>query len=99
MKTSLNHLPAEKRQEVEIIAMTIRQIVSETEMVILFGSYARGDWKDGLHTQGRGRLTIHKKSDYDILVITRSGHVASNITLWHDNKVFNSLFVSHLPNL
>ena len=38
-------------------------------MVILFGSYARGDYIDGPHTQGKGRLTIHKKSDYDILTI------------------------------
>jgi HEPN domain-containing protein/predicted nucleotidyltransferase len=55
-------------------------------MVILFGSYARGDWKDGPHEQGRGKLTIHKKSDYDILVVTLSETTARDVSLWQDIK-------------
>lgn len=55
-------------------------------MVILFGSYARGDWKDGPHEQGRGRLLIHKRSDYDILAVTRHEYIATNIALWDTIK-------------
>ncbi|NIA07011.1 MAG: HEPN domain-containing protein [Actinobacteria bacterium] len=47
-------------------------------MIILYGSYARGDWVDGPHQQGHGRLTIEKKSDYDILVITQYQVTAEN---------------------
>ena len=33
-------------------------IVPQVELIFLFGSYARRDWVDGPHIQGRGRLTI-----------------------------------------
>jgi len=68
MKKTLAHLPQDKQSEVEGIGMKIRALCEDVQMVILFGSYARGDWKDGPHEQGRGRLIIHKRSDYDILV-------------------------------
>ena len=68
MKTSLSHLPKNKREDLKRIVETVREMV-EPEMVSLFGTYTRGDWKDGPHQQSHGRLTIHKKSDYDILVI------------------------------
>ena len=67
MKESLAHLPELKQDELEVIAMNIRGLCDDVHKVVLFGSYARGDWKDGPHEQGRGRLIIHKKSDYDIL--------------------------------
>ena len=86
MKKSLAHLPQLKQYEVKLIAETIRAAADETEMVILFGSYARGDWKDGPHEQGRGRLTIHKKSDYDILVLVAHEYTARNVNLWAQVK-------------
>ena len=55
-------------------------------MLVLFGSYARGDFKDGPHSQGRGRLLIHKTSDYDILVLTEYEHTARNLSLWDKVK-------------
>ena len=70
MKKSLAHLPQDKQDEAELVATKIRALVEDVEIVILFGSYARGDWKDGPHEQGRGRLIIHKRSDYDIFVLT-----------------------------
>ena len=66
MKKSLAHLPQEKQDELELIRDIILDIVPQAEMIFLFGSYARGDWVDGPHVQGRGRLTIRKRSDYDI---------------------------------
>ena len=55
-------------------------------MIFLFGSYARGDWKDGPHVQGRGRLTIRKRSDYDIFVVTRFAYTAKDTGLWDKVK-------------
>ena len=63
-------------------------------MVILFGSYARGDWKDGPHEQGRGSLIIHKRSDYDILVLVEHEYTALDINLW--DKVKEKLAQSNL---
>ena len=43
VKTSLEHLPDRKRQQITAIA-TVIQSRAPVEMIILFGSYARGDW-------------------------------------------------------
>ena len=89
MKDSFGHLPQLKQDEVGLIAEKIRSLCDDVAMVILFGSYARGDWKDGRHEQGRGRLIIHKRSDYDILVITEDKNTAGNVGLWQKiNKIF-----------
>ena len=85
MKKSLSHLPKLKRDELEMIVNKICQHLFP-EQIILFGSYARGDWKDGPHKQGRGQMTIHKRSDYDILVITDDKATANDADLWHKIK-------------
>lgn len=57
----LSHLPSEKVEELKVIT---ERIVStgKAEIVILFGSYARGDFKK----ENEGR----RKSDFDLLVVT-----------------------------
>ena len=62
MKTDLSHLPKDKQEEIRGITDTIRETV-EPEMIILFGSHARGDWVEDHET---GYM-----SDYDVLVIVR----------------------------
>ena len=69
-----------------LITEKINDIVPEAEIIFLFGSYARGDWVDGPHIQGRGRLTIRKRSDYDIFVVTRFGYTARDTGLWDKVK-------------
>ncbi len=57
----LSHLPSDKVRELEMITQRI-VATNKAELVILFGSYARGDYKTKRGTrQG-------KKSDYDIFV-------------------------------
>jgi HEPN domain-containing protein/predicted nucleotidyltransferase len=67
LKTSLEHLPDHKRYEINSIMAAVVRLV-QPEMVILFGSYSRGDWVDERHYEG-GTLYEYK-SDYDILVVT-----------------------------
>lgn len=67
LKTSLEHLPDHRRYEINSIIESIVRLV-EPEMVILFGSYSRGDWVDERHYED-GTLYEYK-SDYDILVVT-----------------------------
>jgi len=62
MKTDLSHLPEDKQDELRGITEIIRRTVAP-EIVILFGSHARGDWVEDEQT---GYM-----SDYDILVIVR----------------------------
>jgi uncharacterized protein len=59
----LSHLPRRKIEELEKVAGRIVD-TGQAEIIVLFGSYARGDFKEK-----RGK-TQGKKSDYDILVVT-----------------------------
>jgi predicted nucleotidyltransferase/HEPN domain-containing protein len=69
MKTSIEHLPGEKQAEIHEIVEAINNRFP-AEMIILFGSFARGDWVDDRYTENG---TIYEyKSDYDILVVVNS---------------------------
>lgn len=45
-------------------------------MIILFGSYARGEWVEDIYTEGH--ITYEYISDFDILVLTRLKKTAQN---------------------
>lgn len=78
MKTTVDHLPDHKREELHIIADFIRGEV-RPEMIILFGSYARGDWVEERADDG-----VHYKyqSDYDILVVVEDARLADRSGYW-----------------
>src|ERR1043165_6312745 len=67
LKTSLAHLPDSKRYEIACIRDSIVELVNP-EMIILFGSYSRGDWVD--HRYYDEGTLYEYKSDFDILVVT-----------------------------
>ncbi len=68
MKSGLIHLPLIKQQELVKIVELIRT-QSEVEMLILFGSYARGDWREKLNEDG---MHFIYQSDFDLLVIVET---------------------------
>ena len=70
MNTSLSHLPDYKQQQLQEITGIIVKAV-DPEKVILFGSHATGRWVEHRYTEGG--ITYEYISDYDILVITKSG--------------------------
>ena len=87
MKRSLAHLPKRKKDELKYVVATIREVVPATEMIILFGSYARGDWQEEVYREGH---TIYEyKSDFDILVVTEDKKVVKDDLLWRkvENRV------------
>ncbi|MDD5699502.1 MAG: HEPN domain-containing protein [Victivallaceae bacterium] len=67
MKRSLVHLPREKRDELKAVVDIITELI-DAEFIILFGSYARGDWVEDRYTAEDG-ITYEYKSDYDLLVV------------------------------
>ncbi len=81
MIKSLSHLPERKRGELARIVSIIRQAVPQAEMIILFGSYARGDAVEDVTTEGH--TTYEYSSDFDILVIVKSKALADNLDLWY----------------
>src|SRR5689334_13058330 len=69
MKTSLSHLPISKQQEIQRIAEIIREVVNP-EMIILFGSYAKGTYVEDRY-RGKDGIEYEYISDYDFLVVTK----------------------------
>ena len=72
MKKSLEHISKDKQDELQQIVFEIRKNCDDVEKIILFGSYARGDYQEG----------SDHISDYEILVVTQTKEVALNSILW-----------------
>ena len=83
LQTLLSHLPDDKIQELSTVTDRIQK-TAKAHVVILFGSYARGDYKLE-RGQERG-----KKSDYDLLVITADSDSRRAISL-ELTKVFDDI--------
>lgn len=89
MKSSLDHLPAGKRRELTRVVELIREAFAEAVKdrkaprfkdgrllkIILFGSYARGDWVE----DPVGRYF----SDYDLLVVVDHEDLTDVPEFWH----------------
>lgn len=76
MKADISHLPEPKQRELRQITEIIRA-QGEVEMVILFGSYARGDWREEKDLPDKP-WSGHA-SDYDILVIVADPARAADV--------------------
>ena len=88
MKTGLDHLPENKQAKIQTIVDIIQdefeQITgfangkkkhSRIVLVILFGSYAKGNWVDD---PDNGYI-----SDYDILVVLNRSELVEEYKIWH----------------
>ncbi|MFA6716062.1 MAG: HEPN domain-containing protein [Victivallales bacterium] len=67
MKKSLSHLPEDKRDELRAVTGIITEMI-DAEFIILFGSYARGDWVEDKYVGDDGILYEYQ-SDYDLLIV------------------------------
>ncbi|WKK58391.1 HEPN domain-containing protein [Sphingobacterium sp. BN32] len=64
----LSHLPIDKQNDILKILEIIKE-VAVPEKVILFGSFARGDWVDDEYMEDG--IIYSYKSDFDFLVVTQ----------------------------
>ena len=70
MKDSIAYLPKDKQTELNFLVKEILKRLPQTEFIILFGSYARGNYvRRSVRIEDGGIPTV-KISDYDIYVIT-----------------------------
>ena len=95
MKTSIDHLPKAKQEALQRGVSIIREMGEDVEMIILFGSHARGDYRD------EEDLAPDRKSgapsDYDILIVCKYNGSAARLALWGDiQKECNGLD-PHMP--
>src|SRR5260221_13202046 len=68
MRMTVEHLPEEKRFEINRIAEIIREVVNP-EKILVFGSYAKGTYVEDRYRAKDG-ITYEYISDYDFLVVT-----------------------------
>lgn len=69
MKKSLKYLPAQKRRDLRQLVEIIRDEIKDVEMIILYGSYARGTYTDYDQRIEYG-VPTYFMSDYDIMIVT-----------------------------
>ncbi|WP_138478152.1 HEPN domain-containing protein [Dyadobacter bucti] len=72
MKTSLAHLPQNKQDQLKALTQIVLDKVP-AEMIILFGSYARGDWVEDYQEK------YEYVSDFDILIVTKDKNSAKQV--------------------
>ncbi|MDD5599312.1 MAG: HEPN domain-containing protein, partial [Victivallaceae bacterium] len=70
------------QDELRRIVEIVRKRCRDVEMVILFGSYARGDYREERDLEPN-RKSGHR-SDYDVLVVTGEKAVATDSGLWQE---------------
>jgi predicted nucleotidyltransferase/HEPN domain-containing protein len=90
MRSDLDHLPANKQRELERVLQLVFEEFEDAFAlakhewkkkgrvlkVILYGSYARGNWVDEPHT-AKGY-----KSDYDLLIIVNDKRLTDRVKYW-----------------
>ena len=80
MNSDLSHLPEAHRADLARLVELIRSEVDDVEIIILFGSFARGDWKTESDLPPPEERRSGHASDYDILVVTDSGFTDNSLT-------------------
>ncbi|HEY8690785.1 MAG TPA: HEPN domain-containing protein [Chitinophagaceae bacterium] len=73
MKNSLSHLPQIKQEQILQIVEIIKEVVAP-EMIILFGSYAKGTYVEHKYRSKDG-IKYEYISNYDFLVVTNNNQV------------------------
>ncbi len=71
MKKRPKHLPPDKQLELKHIVAVVCERYP-VEMVILFGSHARGDWVEDRYQEDH--ITYEYRSDFDILLVVKDKH-------------------------
>ena len=78
MNESLQNLPLTKQEELQHLTDLLSSY-KEVEMVILFGSYARGEYVEDTYVENG--ILYEYKSDYDLLVVTRNDDLKANFKI------------------
>jgi uncharacterized protein len=73
MKSSLSHLPKIKQEQILQITAIIKEVATP-EKIILFGSYAKGNYVEHRYT-GKDGIIYEYISDYDFLIVTQQNKI------------------------
>lgn len=93
MKTDLSHLPHHKQAELKAVVSSVIPRFIEIEMIILFGSHARGNWVEDIYMED-GRTYVYK-SDFDLLIVLSNNSKADAVTF--TQSITGKFDELHLP--
>ncbi|MDU1891961.1 MAG: HEPN domain-containing protein [Dysgonomonas sp.] len=91
MKKSISYLPSTNQRDLHYLVESILTRIKQTEMIILFGSYARNKYVVYDEKYEFGKIQFYV-SDYDILVVTSgisdgiAGKALDNIEVQYYNR-------------
>jgi len=91
MKKSISYLPSTNQRDLHFLVDSVLSRVKQTEMIILFGSYARNKYVVYDEKYEFGKIQFYV-SDYDILVVTSgisdgiAGKALDNIEVQYYNR-------------
>lgn len=74
MKKSIKRLPKRTQEELAVLQELILSYIANVRMIILYGSYARGNYVIWDETTDERGITSYYQSDLDILVICDTGN-------------------------
>jgi len=66
LEKDVTHLPTEKQKELDELVYAIRDYSPLVAMIILFGSYARGNWVEEKYEDN---IHYRYQSDFDVLIV------------------------------
>lgn len=92
MGKNIKHLPPYKQEELDIIVSTINEFAT-VEMIILFGSHARGDQEEKewvKHKYIKENIIYEYGSDFDILIIVENKIMEEDFGIW--NKIETEIY-------
>jgi predicted nucleotidyltransferase/HEPN domain-containing protein len=106
MRTDLDHLPPAKQRELERVVQILFEEFEEKialatqdwkrkgriQKIILYGSYARGNWVDEPHT-AKGY-----QSDFDLLIIVNDKRLTDRVDYWAkaDDRLIRELSITRI---
>ncbi len=95
MQTDLSDLPENKRGELAEIVRLVRE-AAEVEMIVLYGSYARGDWKEEKDLDPE--RWSGQVSDYDLLIVVAEQAQVGDELFWKQvaDKLNGNGFSAHV---
>ncbi len=78
MNSNIEHLPAPKQAELQTIVQAVTTGFKDVEMIVLFGSFARGNYVIDLYEENG--IIYEYRSDYDLLIVFDANSTANNET-------------------
>jgi uncharacterized protein len=91
---SLEHLPQSKQRELKRVVEIVKESDAPVDVIVLFGSYARGGWVEDSYIEGGTRYEYI--SDFDLLFVVSDKKKERNHGLWNaiEKKVADDKTIS-----